>query len=210
MRNLGWRWPGTRWAVFAYLLPLIYASTAYGVLWLTGLGRLDLSRFKESPWSLVLGGSMLFLLLAAGEEIGWRGFLVPRLARTMSLGRAGLVSGVIWVAWHTPLVVFGDYNNPGHPRWYSMICFAIMAVMLALILAWLRMRTGSVWPAAILHASHNLYVQAFFDRVTADTGPTHWWAGEFGAALAVTTAVTAWAIGRARHSALLTDDGGPA
>jgi hypothetical protein len=38
-----------------------------------------------------------------------------------------------------------------------------------------------VWPAAILHASHNLFVQALFDRVTVDTGPTKWLTGECGA-----------------------------
>ena len=49
-----------------------------------------------------------------------------------------------------------------------------------------------MWPAAILHASHNLYIQAFFDRVTVDTGPTKWLTGEFGAALAVTIALCAY------------------
>jgi hypothetical protein len=57
-----------------------------------------------------------------------------------------------------------------------------------------------VWPAAILHASHNLFVQAFFDRVTVNTGPTRWLTSEFGAALAVTIAVTAWLFWRARDA----------
>lgn len=205
VRGLGWRWPGTRWAALAYFLPLAYAASAYGVIWLVGLGRVDISLFKENPPLFVLGGSVLFLLMAAGEEIGWRGFLVPALARTMQLGRIVLVSGAIWVVYHAPLILFGEYHNLSSPRWYSTLCFSVMATSVALILAWLRLRTASVWPAAILHASHGLYVQAFFDQVTVDTGATHWFTGEFGAALAVTTAVTAWVFWRARAQVSLPD-----
>src|SRR5207245_10046572 len=90
----------------------------------------------------------------------------------------------IWALWHFPLIIFADYNG-GTPTWYSCLCFFVMVVALGVIFAWLRLRSGSVWPAAILHASHNLFVQAFFDRVTVDTGPTRWLTSEFGAALAL-------------------------
>jgi hypothetical protein len=73
-----------------------------------------------------------------------------------------------------------------------------MVISLAIPLAWLRLRSASVWPAALLHASHNLFVQGFFDRVTVDTGRTRWLTTEFGAALAVTIGVTAWLFWRAR------------
>jgi len=66
--------------------------------------------------------------------------------------------------------------------------------------AWLRLRSGSFWPAAILHAALNLFVQGFFDVVTVDTGPTRWLTGEFGAALAVALAATAWLFWRQRGS----------
>jgi membrane protease YdiL (CAAX protease family) len=124
---------------------------------------------------------------------------VPTLARTASFSRVALVSGAIWAAWHVPLIAFADYNA-GTPTWYAVPCFAVMVVSLAVVLAWLRLRSGSVWPAAILHASHNLFVQGFFDRVTVHTGPTRWLTTEFGAALAVTIGVTAWLFWRARDA----------
>jgi len=65
-------------------------------------------------------------------------------------------------------------------------------------MAWLRLRSGSVWPAALLHASHNLYIQGYFDRVTADTGITKYLTGEFGAALAITAAITGFIFWRLR------------
>jgi len=76
----------------------------------------------------------------------------------------------------------------------------VMVISLGVPFAWLRLRSGSVWPAAILHASHNLFVQAFFDRVTVDTGPTRWLTTEFGAALALAIVATAWIFWRARES----------
>jgi membrane protease YdiL (CAAX protease family) len=197
VRGEGWRLGAPRWAVLAYLLPLGYASVAYGLVWLTGLGGVDLSRFKTGIGTFIVVGSLQSLLSATGEELGWRGFPVPTFAKTMSFGRTAVISGAIWAAWHVPLIVFADYNG-GTPTWYSVLCFVVMVVSLGVPFAWLRLRSESVWPAAILHASHNLFVQAFFDRVTVDTGPTRWLTSEFGAALAVTIGVTAWVFWRAR------------
>jgi len=204
LRGEGWTWrrATTRWAVLAYLLPLGYATLGYGLVWLTRLGGVDLGRFHVSIAYFLAYGSLASLLSATGEELGWRGFLVPTLARTMSFGRTAVISGAIWAAWHVPLIVFADYNG-GTPAWYSVLCFVVMVVSLGVPFAWLRLRSGSVWPAAILHASHNLFVQGFFDRVTVDTGPTRWLTSEFGAALALAIVGTAWLFWRARASVVL-------
>jgi uncharacterized protein len=204
LRGEGWRWGKTRWAALAYLLPVVYATVAYCAVWLAGLGGVDLSRFHTGVVAFVVLGSLQSLASATGEELGWRGFLVPTLARTMSFKRTALLSGAIWTVWHVPLIAFADYNS-GTPVWYAVLCFAVMVVSLSFPMAWLRLRSGSVWPAAILHASHNLFVQGFFDRVTVDTGPTRWLTGEFGAALAVTIFVTGWLFWRARGALPATD-----
>ena len=197
VRGQGWGLGAPRWAALAYLLPLGYATVAYGLVWLTGLGGVDLARFKAPIATFLVLGSLQSLLSATGEELGWRGFLVPTLARTTSFGRTAILSGAIWATWHVPLIIFADYNG-GTPAWYSVLCFVIMVTALGVPFAWLRLRSGSVWPAAILHASHNLFVQAFFDRVTVNTGPTKWLTSEFGAALAITIGITAFVFYRAR------------
>ena len=205
VRGEGWPVGSPKWLGLAYLLPLGYASVAYGLVWLTGLGGVDLARFKTPVVLFLVVGALQSLLSATGEELGWRGFLVPTLARTMSFRRTAIVSGAIWAAWHVPLIIFADYNG-GTPSWYSTLCFAVMVVSMGFPFAWLRLRSGSVWPAAVLHASHNLFVQAFFDRVTVDTGPTKWLTSEFGAALALTIAVTAWLFWRARAAIALPNE----
>lgn len=214
VRGEGWGLRAPRWAVLAYIVPVIYATVAYGVVWLTHLGGVDLSRFHTGVLTFLVLGTIQSVLSATGEELGWRGFLVPTLARRMSFGRVAVLSGAIWAVWHFPLIIFADYNA-GTATWYALLCFAVMVVSLAVPMAWLRLRSGSVWPAALLHASHNLFVQGFFDRVTVNTGPTHWVTSEFGAGLAITIGITAWIFWRARGAVSAADgsvivDVGPA
>ncbi|HET7622627.1 MAG TPA: CPBP family intramembrane glutamic endopeptidase [Gemmatimonadaceae bacterium] len=197
LRGEGWGLGSPRWLALAYLLPVAYATVAYGAVWLLGLGGVDLARFTTGTATFLVLGTIQSLVSATGEELGWRGFLVPTLAKSMSFGRLAVLSGAIWALWHFPLIIFADYNS-GTATWYSLVCFTLMVTALAVILAWLRLRSGSVWPAALMHASHNLFVQGFFDRVTVDTGPTPWLTSEFGAGLAITVGVVAWIFWRWR------------
>jgi membrane protease YdiL (CAAX protease family) len=199
VRGEGWGLGQPRWLALAYVMPIVYATVVYGLVWLSGLGGVDLSRFKTPVVTFVVIGSLQSLLSATGEELGWRGFLVPTLMRTKSFTQTALISGATWAGWHFPLIIGADYNG-GTPPWYSTLCFAVMVVAMGFPFAWLRLRSGSVWPAAILHASHNLFVQAFFDRVTVDTGPTRWLTGEFGAGLALAFIAIGWIFWRARSS----------
>jgi membrane protease YdiL (CAAX protease family) len=83
-----------------------------------------------------------------------------------------------------PLILFADYNAGG-PAWYSVACFSATVVSVGVVSAWLRLRSGSVWPAVLLHASHNAFIQAFFDPATVSTGLTPYVTTEFGLGLAL-------------------------
>jgi uncharacterized protein len=102
--------------------------------------------------SIVLGG-LINTIPALGEELGWRGWLLPRL---MPLGTvpALLISGVIWGVWHAPLVLLG-YNYPGVPGWLGVLTMCGMCVVIGAIFGWLRIASGSVWPAALAHGTFN-------------------------------------------------------
>ena len=203
VRSLAWRWPRNRYIAAGYFVPLAYAAIAYGAVWALGLGGRNsqfvgqvVQRFglRGMPaWgSLALYiffaatvGIIRSLATALGEEIGWRGFLVPELAKQMSFTKLSLLSGIIWAAWHSPLLLFADYNA-GTNRWYALGCFTVMVVAISFVFAWMTLKSGSLWPAALLHASHNLFVQAIFDNLMRNTGRTLWYTTEFGAALALT------------------------
>jgi len=196
LRGMGWGWGETRWQMAGYMLPILYASVAYMVVWYTGLGSPGGPRSGD-PWRFVLLGSLLSVRSATGEEIGWRGLLVPELSKVTGFTTTSVVSGLVWATWHLPLIFLADYHG-GTPTWYSALCFAVMVVGISFPMAWLRLRSGSLWTAAFFHATHNLYIQGYFDRATLDTGPTEWITGEFGAALAIMGIVLALIFWRLR------------
>jgi membrane protease YdiL (CAAX protease family) len=201
IRGLGWAPGKTKYLALGYLLPIVYAGVAYGIVWLTGLGAYDGSAAAE------FGGLPIFLanaltlgvlqsaLLALGEEIGWRGLLVPQMARATTFTRTALISGLIWGLWHVPLILFGDYNA-GTPWWYSLLCFTVLIVGMNFAFTWLRLASSSIWPAVLMHASHNLIIQGVFDKLTADTGNTAFFTGEFGLVLALLGIVVAIVVAR--------------
>ena len=184
-RNLGgegWCWGKTRWQVIGYLLPLAYATAAYGVVWAIGLGTVGSLPAGLSQMFII--GTMNTVVFALGEELGWRGLLVPELAKLTDFTRVSLLSGILWAAWHMPIILFADYNS-GTPAWFAIPCFSVMVIGLSFAAAWLRLRSGSIWPATLLHASHNFWIQGVFDAVTVNTGRTLWFTTEFGLGLAV-------------------------
>ena len=192
IRAFGWRLPGFGYVAAAYVIPLVYAAAAYGAVWALGLGRIDTVHYQSMLHRSVGSGLALIATLgvaigcvsALGEEIGWRGFLVPVLAQRFGLTATSLISGVIWAAWHVPVIIFGDYNG-GTPAWYSVTCFAAAVLGISFVMAWLRLASGSLWPCMLLHAAHNSFVQDFFTPLTGDTGHTAWFIDEFGAFLPV-------------------------
>ena len=203
LRGMGWGWGSTRDQVVSYLLPLGYGLVVYGAVWAAGLGTVDLGRLPEGMGLarflglVVSAGFVSSMISATGEEIGWRGFLVPHLARLTSFRNTGLVSGAVWAVWHWPILLFAGYNA-GTVWWYGLLCFSVMVVGLSFAMAWLRLHSGSLWTGAILHATHNLFIQGVFDRLTGDAGPTEWITGEFGVGLALALIVVGWGAWRLR------------
>jgi membrane protease YdiL (CAAX protease family) len=210
--DMGWKWGETKYQIQSWYIPLVYASIAYVIVWAPGFGGFGNPDFTNSLVSMVHLGGPRWLSVALGvvligvyglirstasalgEEIGWRGFLVPELSKTTSFTATAFISGVIWSVWHYPLLIFGDYNA-GTPTWYGLTCFTVMVIAVSFVFAWIRLKSGSLWTGAILHGSHNLYVQAIFTPMTRNTGKTAWYIDEFGIVLplvAIVFAVYFW------------------
>jgi uncharacterized protein len=69
-----------------------------------------------------------------GEEIGWRGFLVPELVKRHSLPATAIISGFIWAIWHYPVLLFADYHSPV-PAWYYVPLLTAMLPFLTFVWA---------------------------------------------------------------------------
>jgi membrane protease YdiL (CAAX protease family) len=213
--SLGWTWR-PRYQLLSYAIPFAYALVAYLAVWLTGYGafpdRAFLSQVATSfgwgatpAWLVLVGfvvlrgtvGMVSSTATALGEEIGWRGFLVPELAKVTSFTGTALISGLVWASWHFPILLFADYNS-GTPAWYGLACFTVMVVGISFLFAWMRLRSGSLWTAAFLHASHNLFIQSVFTPLTSDTGMTKYAVDEFGFALPLVAVGLAFLVWRRR------------
>ena len=101
-------------------------------------------------------------IAAFGEEVGWRGFLLPLLIEGLGERRAVLVNGVLWGIAHAPLVCFGlNYTGeyPGAP-WSGILMMVVFATVLGIFMSYLTLRSGSIWPACIAHGAVNAVREA--------------------------------------------------
>ena len=200
LSDLGWKWGETQYQVRSWYIPILYASIAYAIVWIFHFGAFGNPEYYDSltktmhlggsPWiSIVMGialtgtyGMIRSVSSALGEEIGWRGFLVPELSKTTSFTATSLISGMVWSLWHYPILIYGGYNA-GTLTWYGLTCFTVMVISISFVFAWMRLKSGSLWTGAILHGSHNLYIQGIFTPLTRNTGKTAWFIDEFGCVL---------------------------
>ncbi len=169
-RGSGFRVCKIRYILLGFLLPLIYLLIPYMIYWKMhpeGFAYSGVSLpliLQDITLPLVLG-VFFGLLSAAGEEIGWRGFMLPELLNKNWLNRTLISSSLFWCCWHLPLLIFGDYMA-GTPLWYKIPAFILCIFPVGIMAGLLAIKARSMWPAAFLHAAHNNYDQAVFGLLT--------------------------------------------
>ncbi|MEU6561928.1 CPBP family intramembrane glutamic endopeptidase [Nocardia nova] len=132
---------------------------------------------------------------ALGEEIGWRGWLLPRLIAWRGTPAAFVVTGIVWALWHAPLTLLGyGYTDIGA---WSALAYIPFCICFGAFLGWLRMRSGSVWPSAVGHASWNAVIIVF--GALTSRAP-----GDRPHSLLTGSGVTGWALWALLAAALFT------
>jgi uncharacterized protein len=205
--SFGWTgWPTVRAMLIATLVPVAVELFDYAIGSWSGLVRFAPSSLPETSFGVSIAGSptaqlwkyaLVNLTLgslsscksAAGEEIGWRGYMLTRL-RNSGIPVPILVSGLIWFAWHLPLILGGHYSSI--PRnIFSISMFAADLAGLAYIFAWLRLSSGSIWPCIWAHGVWNVvFVSSSFWSVQSGG----MWIGEAGPLTALAVMVLAIAL----------------
>ncbi len=167
-KALGFKVPSIKSLVISYFVPALTAAFIIGLLVL-----FKFADFEISPRLIEKKGSILAALIAAlliaptvgmivsiisglGEEIGWRGFLHSKF-HFLSANKRYLFTGIIWSIWHWPLIIFGDYATSDRP-YLNVLFFTLAVTSLSFLMGLLRDKTGSSFPAAIIHASHNMWI----------------------------------------------------
>lgn len=148
----GLRRPGLRFWPVAVVVPAVAICVPFALVWALGIISFDgLGPYAlDAPFSLVL-----LTVLVLGEEIGWRGYVLPRLAEVLPVRRAAVATGVLQAVLHLPLLLLTPTYAPHGSRWVVVPGVVLVLVAAGPIFGWLRVRSGSLWPAAIAHATVN-------------------------------------------------------
>ena len=144
------RWQvGVRWYLFAagYIV-VVKLTVALIHRAVTGVWP----RFGDTPWALMVLAMLVSTWVQAGEELGWRGYVLPRLATRIGLGPASVGLGVIWASWHLPLFLSPATDTYGQ----SFPLYLLQVIAISVILAWLYWRAdGSLLLVMLMHAAVN-------------------------------------------------------
>ncbi len=206
--SLPWSIKELKYLKFSYITPILYVSIAYALIVLFGFGNL-INTETVIQWSNELGIDdsnqtlvvtvMIFLLLTVGviknlgstlgEEIGWRGFLIFELRKVMPFKALSIVSGIIWAIWHFPIIdlIYGRGEN----LFLHMGAFTTMIIGVSVILAYYTFKSNSLWPAALYHSVHNIYIQKICTPLTLSNDKTTFWIDEYGLMIPIVTTIFA-------------------
>jgi uncharacterized protein len=203
--SLGLHRAGLQSWPLAVLAPLAVLGVAYALVWNTGVATFTPpSGLDAAGWVVGLTQGLFSnlvistLTFSLGEEIGWRGYLLPRLAAALGQRRGMAVTGFLHGLFHMPIIFLTPYYHPDGNRWLVVPLFLAAFTIGGLLYGWLRVRTGSVWPASLAHSAHN-YFWALFGSMTVATNPlaAEYLAGESGVLIIIGYGLlAAWLLSR--------------
>lgn len=172
--------------VWAVVLPLAYIGLSYGLYWIfvpgsfTGTSVLTdaIAQAVNIPnLPAAIGITLLITVLANvpmtfGEEAGWRGLMYPIMDTLWGRNKALIISGAIWAGWHLPVMIGGVYMS-GASLFFRIPLFILCLMAVTVVASWLRVKSGSVWPAVLWHIMHNMLDQAVFTPMTRDVNSAY-------------------------------------
>lgn len=192
--DLHFAWNSWSYNLKAMAVPFFYCILIYGLAYAFGLVEPNLDYIKKYAEQFKMADHLtlfviVFVILKGffgtignlsssfGEELGWRGYLYPKFRTKYSFVVSSLVVGLIWSAWHWPLILKNTLSNPDINTFRIIVFFTVVVTMLSFVFSWFFEKSGSVWSAVILHSAHNSIMGGTFDNVTNDTG---YYVGETG------------------------------
>ncbi|MCP4202539.1 MAG: CPBP family intramembrane metalloprotease [bacterium] len=180
LRSIPWRIGRPRYLIAAAFIPALSAMLCVAIIsslklgssphlqlvdglvvlekgrWVLGQGGQSVPRFALNLAATAVVFAVVNGVFAAGEEIGWRGYLQPRLVERLGPLGGIVILGLIWAHWHTPMILAG-YNYAETPVLGALVLFPLELILASFLLAWLTIQSRSVWPAALAHGSTNAF-----------------------------------------------------
>ena len=196
LAELGWRAGKVRNWALALAFPILVSLIAYGSMWLSGATEFYVDEVANYRWIRMLGfhtpapfylgilskgflACLMALPFVLGEEIGWSGFLVPRLRKIFSVPTTSIIVGLFWSIWHYPGIISGLYGV-GAPLWIALPGFTLALTGASFFRTVLVSRSKSLWPGVVLHVSHNIFLMGMFYDMTRKSEYSSWLVSESG------------------------------
>lgn len=147
------------WYLIAFALPFLAIVVSYIMASFFGYFSFNL----KMPWYKLIYLQILLtftwpVLFALAEEIGWRGFLQPKLTKIFGIRQGILITGIIWTVWHFIFIFFGDYYETGNP-FINTVLFSVTILLMSSSIGWIRWQSQSIWPCILFHATSNTTLQ---------------------------------------------------
>jgi len=190
------------WIAFGLTLLITVAASA--MVWATPLASFVVPEggIVNAVINFLINVCILALTFSLAEEIGIRGYLLPKL---LSLGRtrALALSGLVWATWHMPLILLTPVFPVGN-KLISLPLFYGTIVAASFVFGYLRIYTGSLWPATIAHAVHNSAWPALgaFTATSSAVLVNKYLVGDFGILILVGAVIGAVLVGRILRSGM--------
>lgn len=178
--------PNPKYFALAYAVPALAAVAVLLISVVSGIGAFQFTWDKATMNRLVFAptlGVLVAGIMAAGEELGWRGFMQTKL-KEIQLPYPYFFTGIVWALWHWPLILFSDYATSNHPA-VSILLFTIMIVSFSFFLGQLREASRSVWPCVLAHSVHNTWIQGIYPHFIKAGALDPFFGGESGVILAI-------------------------
>jgi membrane protease YdiL (CAAX protease family) len=198
-KSLGLHRPGLGVWWIAFGVTFLMSLTASIVVWATPLASFVLPEggLADPAINFLINVAILALAFSLWEEIGMRGYLLPKL---LPLGRRRALAlvGLVHAAWHAPLIFLTPLYHTAGNRLIVLPLFVGTVVAASFVFGYLRIYAGSVWPASIAHAVHNAAWGAL-SAFTLTSNPVmvkEYLAGDNGILILITTVIGAVLIGR--------------
>ena len=165
---VGWGRPGWPAPVVAVLGPAALVGLSFGTAALFGVVRFaGIGRGAGIGVLDFLLATAVFAVVFLGEEVGWRGFLLLRLAEVTSGQRAALATGACHAVFHLPLLLLTTTYQSAGSRWVVVPMVMVSLTMAGVWYGWLRACSGSIWPVSLSHSAFNNVVDGFGGAVVA-------------------------------------------
>ena len=157
LAGLGLDCAGLRAWPVAIAVPALIFGVGLALMALAGLTQVAIPA-ATAPFGLVLlkvaTGFVAQMLFSLAEEVGWRGYMLPRMGG-FRIFPAMLLVGFLHGVWHLPLMLATDFYHPGGDARLVVPMFLLTLTLAGVFYGFLRLWTGSIWPVALAHAATN-------------------------------------------------------